>query len=335
MLSGIALKSLLLLSFAVLLAAGCGSVQQPVSLPPPAAGSSNIAVDEINRSLTMLAQQGSKPASDYQLGPEDYLKITLYNIPPGESITPRETSARVSQAGKIALPLVGEITVAGLSPANLEHLLRERYEKYLRNPQVGVQIMEARSQKISVLGAVQKPGVFQLTGPKTLVDVLAMASGISPSAGSQVHIVRQGPEGRQTYVIDLFALATNPSSINRPVQGGDVINVPEAGQFFVDGAVGRPGSYPLVHAYTLTQALAVAGGIKPTLADYSGILLFRRRDPATFERIPVDLNAVRDRTVPDPKIETDDVIVVPIHTGKYIIERFIGGIGLPGVPGVR
>jgi polysaccharide biosynthesis/export protein len=333
--SGFALESLLTLSFAVLLASGCGSLQQPTGLPASDAGATNSNVDEINRNLTILAQQPSTPASDYQLGPEDSLKITLYNIPPEEAMTPRETTVRVSQEGKIALPLVGDVSVAGLSTGNLERLLRERYEKYLRNPQVGVQLTEARSQQISVLGAVKTPGVFRLTGPKTLVDMLALAGGINPDAGSQVHIIRQGPEGRQSYVIDLFALATNPSGLNKSVQGGDLINVPEAGMFFVDGAVGKPGSYPLVHAYKLTQALAVAGGIKSTLADFSGILLFRRRDPSTFDRIPVDLNAIRSGNTPDPKIEPDDVIVVPLHVGKYIVERFIGGIGLPSMPTTR
>jgi polysaccharide export outer membrane protein len=332
MLSKVVSRHWLPLSFACLLAFGCGSVQQPVSMAPPVGEPVNPAVEEINRSLNLLAQQSSTAPSDYQLGPEDFLKITLYNVPPGESITPRETVVRVSQEGKINLPLVGDLSVAKLSTFELERLLRERYEKYLRNPQIGVQIVEHRSQQVSVLGAVQKPGVLQLTGPRTLVDVLAMAGGISPKAGNQVHVISRGPEGRQSEVIDLFALATNPAMLNRPLQGGDVVNVPEAGTFFVDGAVGRPGSYPLTHTYTLTQAIAVAGGLDAVLSDNSGILLFRRRDHLNFDRIPVDLNAIRNREAPDPKIEPDDVIVVPIHTGKYIVERFLGRVGLPRVP---
>lgn len=331
MLSGFVLKGLLTTVLALPLVSGCGSGQQPVSVAPTAATPANPAVDEINRSLSILAQQPSNATGEYQLGPEDFLKVTLYNIPPGETLAPRETDVRVTQEGKIKLPLVGELAVAGMNTFELQRLLRERYGNYLHNPQVGVQVMEHRSQQVSVLGAVQNPSVLQLTGPKTLVDVLAMAGGINPDAGSQVHITRQGPEGRQSVVVDLLALTTNPASVNRPVQGGDLIHVPEAGTFFVDGAVSKPGSYPLVQPYTLSQALVVAGGVQHHLADYSSISVFRRRDPLTFDKIAVDLNAVRSGGTPDPKIQPDDVIVVPIHGGKYFIDRFIGTLGLPRI----
>ena len=60
----------------------------------------------------------------------------------------------------------------------------------------------------------------------------------------------------------------NPGLVNMPVQAGDVINVPQSGMFFVDGAVRKPGSYPLTQSYTLTQALAIAGGADVDLAEY-------------------------------------------------------------------
>ena len=97
------------------------------------------------------------------------------------------------------------------------------------------------------MGAVQKAGVFDLTGPKTVIDILSMAGGVSDKAGTQVHIYRQGPSGRESRVIDLLALASNASLITAsnasvitmPVQAGDVINVPPAGMFF-DGNDLRP-----------------------------------------------------------------------------------------------
>src|SRR5437773_1249638 len=79
------------------------------------------------------------------------------------------------------------------------------------------------SHGVSVVGAVRKPGVFDISGPKTLIDLLAMADGVSEKAGSQVHLYRQGPEGRQSYVIDLYALGrsvgANVGEANLPVQG--------------------------------------------------------------------------------------------------------------------
>jgi polysaccharide biosynthesis/export protein len=233
----------------------------------------------------------------------------------------------------LSLPLLGDVPVAGLTTSGLEQLLRGRYNQYLHNPQVGVQVKEYRSQVVTVAGAVRTPVVYQLTGPKTLLDMLAIAGGISERAGSQVHLYRQGPEGRQSYVVDLLALANNPTLVNMAVQAGDVVNVPQAGMFFVDGAVRLPGSYALSRPYTLTQALSVAGGVNRELASYSGTTVYRRRPGAEAEIIPVDLTAIWDGKASDPPIEADDVIVVPISSAKYIVRRFFGTIGLGSVPG--
>ena len=110
----------------------------------------------------------------------------------------------------ITLPLLGNIPAAGLTTAALEQALRKRYDEFLHNPQVGVQVKEYRGQQVSVMGAVGKSGMYQLTGPRTLVDLLSMAGGITEKAGGQVHVYRQGAEGRQTYIVDLLALANKP-----------------------------------------------------------------------------------------------------------------------------
>jgi polysaccharide export outer membrane protein len=204
--------------------------------------------------------------------------------------------------------------------------------RFVRTPQVGVQIKEFRGQKVTVTGAVRNPGVLQLTGPKTLVDLLSIAGGLSDRAGSQVHLYRQGPEGRQSYVIELPALARNPGLVDMPVQAGDVINVPQSGMFFVNGAVHKPGSYPLAQTYTFTQAVTVAGGVNGDLADYSGIALIRRRDGLEAEKIPVNIDDIFAGKARDPLIAPDDMIVVPVSSSKWFLQRFIGRIGLPGIP---
>jgi polysaccharide export outer membrane protein len=182
------------------------------------------------------------------------------------------------------------------------------------------------------MGSVQKPGLFELTGPRTVIDLLSMAGGVSEKAGTQVHIYRQGPNGRESHVIDLLALASNASLINannaglitKPVQSGDVIHVPPAGMFFVDGAVGRPGSYPLGRRYSLTQALATAGGVNRDLNSYD-ITIFRRKgEVAGIEPINVDLAQILAGSTTDPQIEADDVIVVPINSLKYVYHKVFG-----------
>ena len=154
--------------------AGCSAASRPALTPqqPPPAPQA-----ELNRALTVLAQHSTAASADYQIGPQDMLQITLYNVPATETgVTPRTTDVQVSQQGIIALPLLGEIRVTGLTVAAVEGELRLRYATYLHEPQVGVLVKEYRSQRVSVIGAVQHPGVFALAGPKTLIDVLALAT---------------------------------------------------------------------------------------------------------------------------------------------------------------
>jgi polysaccharide export outer membrane protein len=288
-------------------------------------------VTQVNSALDATALQAPSP-SDYRLGPEDLIEITLFNVESGTGLIPRIVQTRISQDSTITLALLGEVSVGGLTPSALEQLLRDRYNEYIYNPQVSVSVREYLSQQVSVLGAVRSPGVFRLTGPKTLGEVLSLAGGITAQAGSDVHVYRQGSDGGHTYVIDLLALASNPRQVNMPVQAGDVINVPLVGMFFVHGAVNGPGGYPLLRPYTLSEAIAMAGGLKIELSDQSNVAIFRRQGAQSPERIPVDLNAVLAGEAPDPQIKPADTIVVPIGTAKWFLDRFIGRIGLPGVP---
>lgn len=325
----------LALMIALNFAAACVSIPTPAVKTPPQPPAST-AVNDINQSLSVAAAQSTSSSADYRIGPDDLIQVTIYNIPEQEArVTPRTVILRVSQKGMIVVPLVGAVPVKGKTTAQVEQELNKRYEKYIRAPQVGVLITEYR-QRVSVMGAVQKPGVFELTGPKSVIDMVALAGGITERAGNQVHVYRQDAEGkRQSFVIDLMVLANpsgqlidakNAETVNLPVHAGDVINVPQAGMFFVDGAVGKPGSYPLGRQYTLTQALATAGGVNPELADYSSVSIFRRQGPAKVETISVDLDNIMAGSTQDVMVAPDDVIVVPISSAKYFVKRFIGTI---------
>jgi polysaccharide export outer membrane protein len=325
------IEGLLALSLVALLGVGCAVTPRSQRILPAQTAASPTAT-QINSALAHVTSGGTTSTADYRLGADDLIEITLFNIPESRAgIISRRAEVRVTQGGMITLPLLGDIAVAGLTPSTLERILRERYDEHLYNPQVGVQVKEYRGQRISVLGAVRNPGVFQLTGPNTLADLLALAGGINERAGSQVYIYRQQGEGPHIYVVDLLTLGSNPGLVNMQVQPGDLISVPQTGMFFVDGAVGRPGSYPLNQPHTLTQALAVAGGITEALADYSGVAIFRRRDALEADKISVNLKEILAGRTSDPQIEANDVVVVPVSTAKYIVERFLGtiGVGLP------
>jgi polysaccharide export outer membrane protein len=323
----------------VIIVAGCGSVADkapPIANFPngPASSHASSLVADLNRNIAAVAMASSDASSDYRIGSEDLLEITLFNIPEAmnieRGITPRTVTVRVTQQGRISLPLIGEINVKGATVMGLEKDLREAYDKYIYNPQVGVLIREFR-QRASVIGAVQKPGVFELTGPKSVIEMLAMAGGVSEKAGTQVHIYRQGAHGRETHVIDLMVLANstslinpeNAAKINMAVEPNDVINVPESGMFFVDGAVRKPGSYALGRRFSLSQALAMAGGVDPELHSDT-ISIFRRHSAGGVQTIALDLDGIMTGNVADPQIHPDDVIVVPTSTAKYFVKRFVG-----------
>jgi polysaccharide biosynthesis/export protein len=325
---------------AMMVAGACATGTAPEATVSSARGQPvQSSASDINRALATLATNTSAISGDYRIGPEDLLQITLYNVtaetaltPSSDSrLTPRTTMVRVSQQGLLSLPLLGEIKVSGMTVSEVESTLRKQYERYIHHPQVGVLVTEYR-QRVSVIGAAVKTGVIELTGPKTVIDILAMAGGVTEKAGTQVHIYRQGPNGRESHVIDLLVLASNASLITAdnagvitmPVQAGDVINVPLAGMFFVDGAVKAPGSYPLGRRYSLSQALATAGGVDRDL--YSSDVTILRRGTSGAEPINIDLNKVVAGSSSDPQIEADDVILVPIHTGKYVYFRIFGQI---------
>jgi polysaccharide biosynthesis/export protein len=329
---------------AVAFVVGCSSARPPATDVVTGQPSSS-AVNQINESLSMIASQSRSSTADYRIGPEDLVQITLYNIPDQDArVTPRQVILRVSQDGMIVLPLIGAVAATGKTISQLQEELGKKYEKYIRNPNVGVLVTEYH-QRVSVMGAVQKPGVFELTSPKTVIDMIAMAGGVNAMAGNQVMLYRQQPNGgRETAVIDLLVLANqvgqvtdakDSAMVNMPVQAGDVINVPQAGMYFVDGAVRKPGSYPMGRSYTLTQALATAGGVDPELADYSAISIYRRRGPTNVETINVDLDDILARKSEDLQVRPDDVILVPMSGMKYFVKRFVGQLFSLGGPPIH
>lgn len=298
------------------------AVSQHLASPP---------VAELNRDIALRADlsPGSEKPQDYEIGPQDVLTITFFNIDPNADGFPGNLQARVSEEGVITLPLVGTVQVRGKTPAQLEQALREAYRKFMHEPEVGVAVTEYHSHGVSVLGAVNRPGVYQVVGPRKLRDLLALAGGVSDEAGFVVHVSRQEDQGVQSYIVNLMELAQDTTGeANVSIRPGDVVNVPRAGTFFVDGFVGRPGAYPLSRPYTLSQALTVAGGIDGD-AKTSDITIFRsnKGKQGEMEVLKCDLAKIQALQAPDIQIAENDVIMVPPSTAKIVISQILGSIG--------
>jgi protein involved in polysaccharide export with SLBB domain len=121
-----------------------------------------------------------------RIGPGDLLDISVFEAPE------MNRSVRVSSNGEISLDLLGPVMAAGLTPAELESALREKLRlTYMKDPHVNVFVRDLESHPVTVIGAVKKPGVFQIQNPKPILEVLSLAEGLGDDAGDKVLILRR------------------------------------------------------------------------------------------------------------------------------------------------
>ena len=270
------------------------------------------------------------PYSDYNIGPEDLLEISVFEV---EKLN---KTVRVSSHGNISLPLLGVLRVKGLTANQLERELRDLLaEKYLQDPQVSVFIKEYRSQRISVMGAVEKPSAYEVTGGRTILDMLAMAGGLKEDAGHLLFLIRppavEGEsskaekdfvgESPRTFVIDIEELLVKGNlTVNLPVIHGDVINIPVSGKVFVGGEVWRPGGFPLKgRRMSVSQAIVLAGGVKPQ-ANGSQTRIFRYSEQDNGRKIlPVNVYAIQKGQEEDLYLKENDIVIVPKHGVKAFL----------------
>lgn len=275
--------------------------------------------DTMNQKILLGSMmKRSATEKDYVIGPEDLLEIDVFQV---EEL---RRAVRVSAQGNIGLPLIGTIRAQGLTALELEkEIARRLSEKYLEDPLVTVYIKEYRAQKISVLGAVGRAQIYTVSGQRYLLDLIAMADGITKEAGNICYVLRpDSSSGKaETIVIDLNSLLVEGQShLNIPVFSGDIINIPKAGVVFVDGAVERPGVFQLQGKTTLVQALAMAGGVKFE-ADKSDVRIFRDNGKGEREIIKVDYGEVREGKGTDHHLQANDIVIVP----KSGIRNFFSG----------
>lgn len=208
----------------------------------------------------LLATALPAAAITYTLGPRDVLSISVY----GQDDLTKEV--RISGDGTVSLPLIGQVKAAGLTVEKLEQELTTKYKEYIYSPQVSVFIKEFHSKDVSILGEVRRPGVHQLSGDATLLEVVSEVGGLTQEAGNRLVIIRpakeQGAEA-ETILVDTEKLfGSEGTSLNVDILDGDTIHVPKADFFFVFGEVNHPGSFKLETGGSLTvmKAISLAGG---------------------------------------------------------------------------
>jgi polysaccharide export outer membrane protein len=236
-------------------------------------------------------------AEEYHVGPGDVISIAVYDNP---DLT---TKVMVNSDGKIVMPLLGLVEVENLSiPDITREITRRLANGYLVNPQVNVFIEEYRSKKVVILGKVRNPGLVELSGAITFLELVSKAGGLDTDAGDTAMIKRNSKEGSDIIIVDLVALIEKGDlSQNVQIFDGDTVNISKGGMCFVTGEVKSPGTYPCEDDTTILKIIALSGGFTGK-ASKSGVRIVRveNDEKKLMKNVPLDT-----------MLRQDDVIVVP------------------------
>jgi polysaccharide export outer membrane protein len=297
------------------------------AVPPVGVSTSTViqpAVSAPEPSLALSQKTGGpERIAGYVLGPEDQIVIHAFQA---EEISGKPVE--ISGDGYINLPLLGRVKAAGLTIVQLESALAARLATYIEHPQVTLLVLDYRSQPISVIGAVRNPGVIQLKGRKTLVEVIALAGGLIAESGNTVIITRELSNGR----IPLASAADDPAgrisvarlnlrkvmdaqapADNIVIEANDVLTVPRGQMVYVVGEVQRPGGYVLNERDTVSvlQALSLAGGLTPNASPKKAKILRDKPGNSGREEVASNVRKILSGDSPDVDLHPDDILFVP------------------------
>ncbi|HXR96460.1 MAG TPA: SLBB domain-containing protein [Terriglobales bacterium] len=309
-----------LLALAIIMGWVAGGQAWAQGLPEMAAAPATAAALPASGIVQMY---GAGAAAD-PVGPGDLLDVRVFGQPQLSG------NLRVAPDGSIAPAFVAGLQVAGKTPTEIEHTLALAYGGMLVHPMVSVRVQENNSRRVAVNGEVPRPGVYGFSGAMTLMQALGMAGGVDPVKASQkIFLLHQPPatrrigaHGTPTYTvntaletIDLSQLPQHPE-LNRELEPGDVIDVPEAHQVYIAGDVMHPGAEALLPGLTLTQLVSEAGGFLPQ-ADVSHVRVLRLvTAPGSGvstgrQELIVDVARAQRNRGPDLTLEADDIVQVP------------------------
>jgi polysaccharide export outer membrane protein len=282
-----------------------------------------------------LPQPRAESAGSYILGPGDQIVVRAANAP---ELSEKQT--RIDLNGFVNLPMAGRIKAAGLTIEEFEGEIAQRLKVYLEEPDVSVNVAEYQGQPVSIFGEVNTPGVQQVQGRRTLVEILAMAGGVRPEAGPVVRITRRIEQGR----IPLPGAKDDPSGrfsiadvelkplieAKTPekdiaIKADDVISVPKAEMVFISGDVNKAGALPLSDGRTvsISEALASSGGILKTAAPQKARILRLPPGGSSREQLPVDVAKILNGKADDVQLGPGDILYIPGSAAKKASVRAI------------
>ncbi len=278
----------------------------------------------------------------YRIGVNDELDIQVFRHPEYSQ------TVRVNEYGLIMLPRVDEPVEAICRTENeLAAEIVKFYSKYLRQPYVRVYVKEFKSQPVAVIGAVDKPGQFNLNRKMRLIEAVAVAGGPTDKAGARITLARLGtpsvcekPETAENpteevalskllYSYSLKKMLEGDESSNPWMLPGDIVSISEADKAFVVGNVKDPKAIQLKTQRTLTQAIAEAGGVLEATRKKE-IFLIREDAAGNKNKTPINLVLVSEGKATDPILQPNDIVEVPTDSAKAtrnsILKAFTNGL---------
>ncbi|PYT99817.1 MAG: hypothetical protein DMG38_10235 [Acidobacteria bacterium] len=314
---------------------------------------------EWNQRLKKLLEANSATPlaspQDYRIGFDDVLDISVFEA------QELNREVRVSSAGEISLPLLDSVRVAGLTPREVELVLQELLRRtYMKDPHISVFVREMQSHPVSVLGAVRRPGVFQVRGSKTLIEILSLAEGLADDAGETAIILRGAglqnstssdaektlgatenrsensggvaapDENRDGFPADNVVevnlkelLDSSDVRQNPVVNPGDIVKVLHAGIVYVVGEVQRPGGFTMKsnEKMSVLQVIALSGGLTRTAAKAGARIIRTDEQSGARAQTPIDLSKILAGKAQDPLLEPRDIVFVPNSASKTTFSR--------------
>jgi polysaccharide export outer membrane protein len=273
-------------------------------------GGGSFDVDGTNQQLLSMAVQSGSDGI-YRLGPGDEVRIDVFGV---EELT---GDYRIDGSGRASLPLIGQIEISGYTLSEAKTVLERRYgERYRRNPQITISVLDYRSQQFTAVGAVGQARIYSVDREVSLLEALAMAGGLSTNAGENIYLtdrVRDPETGEmvtRNLLINIAELMRSDTDYNVVIGEDAVINVPTAGSIFVEGAVQKPGVYTARGETTVLKAITMAGGLKFE-ADRSSLRVLKQ-DPETRQWIQqvVAFDEIRESPLADVRLNDGDIVMV-------------------------
>jgi len=310
------MPSKMILLYLAIFLGGHSAVSQDTPAPAKNTGPETIA-PSLPQTITRTATE----VPETLIGSGDLLKVSVFGV------NTFDEEVRVSARGDISLPLVGDVHVAGLSTDEAQSLIGKKLidGNFMVHPQVSVFEREYATQGVSVLGEVQKPGVYPLLGTHHLFDVLSLAGGMTPKAGSEVTIThRDHPD--QPQIVTLTRDVAKSTAANVEILPGDTVAVSLAGIVYIVGDVKNPAGVVMPNGseMTVVKAIAMAGGANPSAALNGGKII--RRTSQGPQEIPIQLKQILAAKAADPKLQPEDIVFVPTSAAKSAAKRGLEAI---------